>query len=101
MFAATEPHKNFRSAIGRFLAVGFAAMLGVIVSAGVLMAVSQQQSRWIVHTHQVQTEISSIRLSVTQLIGVKLGNRLRQKHEGDQHTDTIKATLDRSIATLS
>jgi len=101
MFAATEPHKNFRSAIGRFLAVGFAALLGVIVSAGVLMAVSQQQSRWIVHTHQVQTEISSIRLSVTQLIGVKLGNRLRQKHEGDQHTDTIKATLDRSIATLS
>lgn len=101
MFATTETHQNFRAAIARFMAVGFTALLGVILSAGVLMFMGQRQSRWIVHTYQVQSEITSIRLSVTQLIGVKLGNRIHSTRHGDQHTDTIKTALDRSIDQLA
>jgi len=98
MSETAETQQNFRAAIARFLTVGFAALLGVILSIGVLMFMSQQQSRSIVHTYRVQSEITAIRLSVTQLIGVKLGNRLHLTHQGDQHTDTIKNALDHSIA---
>ena len=92
MLAATATHQNFRAAIARFMAVGFAALLGVILSAGVLLFMGQRQSRWIVHTYRVQSEITSIRLSVTQLIGVKLNSRIHSTHQGDQHADTIWPT---------
>ncbi|WP_420382075.1 sensor histidine kinase [Novosphingobium sp.] len=101
MFATLGKDRSYRTAIARFMTVGFAALLGVILSAGVLLVMGQRQSRWIVHTYEVQSEITSIRLAVTQLIGVKLGNRLHLMHQADRHTDTIKATLDRNIATLA
>lgn len=96
-----ETGQSYRATIARFLAVGFVALLGVIVSTGVLMTMDQRQTGWIMHTYQVQREIGQIRLTVTQLIGVKAGNRLRASHRGTERAAALKATLDASIDRLA
>jgi signal transduction histidine kinase len=96
-----ETGQSYRATIARFLAVGFVALLGVIVSTGVLMTIDQRQTGWIMHTYQVQREIGQIRLTVTQLIGVKAGNRLRASHRGTEQAAALKTTLDASIDRLA
>jgi signal transduction histidine kinase len=99
--SATElPQRSFRAAITRFTVVGFVALLGVLVSTGVLMAMSQQQTRAIVHTYQVQRELDAIRLTTTALIGVRLSNRLIASHRGTQRAAQLQAALEQSIVRL-
>ena len=92
--------QNFGATIARFVAVGFAALLAVLVSTGFLMAMNQQQTRWITHTYQVEREISAIRLTTTELIGVKLGNRLHATPHGTQKAADLQAQLEGSIGRL-
>jgi signal transduction histidine kinase len=101
MPASTETRQNIRATIARFMAVGFAALLGVVISTGVLMAMNQQQTRWIMHTYLVQREIATIRLTVTQLIGVRLGNRLHPHHQSTQDAAALQVALENSIRQLA
>ncbi len=96
-----ETGQSYRATIARFLAVGFVALLGVILSTGVLMTMTQRQTGWIMHTYQVQREIGQIRLTVTQLIGVKAGNRLHASNRGTERAAALKTTLDASIDRLA
>jgi signal transduction histidine kinase len=101
MFANAESQQNFRGAIARFLAVGFVSLLGVVISTGVLMTMNQQQTTWIMHTYQVQREIASIRLTVTELIGVRLSNRLHSTKQGTEKATALQIQLEGSIAELA
>jgi signal transduction histidine kinase len=118
MFATVETEQNFRATIARFMAVGFAALLGVLVSTGVLIAIGQQQTRWIMHIYEVEREIAAIRLTATELIGVRLSNRLHAPPHDSRHAIALnadhpgadqvsaqvialQATLENSIAQLA
>jgi len=101
MVASAESQASFRATITRFMAVGFAALLGVVISTGVLMSMNQQQTHWIMHTYLVQREIATIRLTVTQLIGVRLSNRLHPHHQGTQEAAAQQVALENSIHQLA
>ena len=101
MGGTASSRQDFRATITRFMTVGFAALLGVVISTGVLMGMSQRQTRWITHTYETQREIAAIRLTASELIRVRLSNRLHAAPHSAEKAAALQSTLDGSIATLN
>jgi signal transduction histidine kinase len=62
-----EAQQSYRTTLQRFMMVGFCALIGVIISATVLLAQDRIASGWIGHTFQVQSAIADIRLETARL----------------------------------
>jgi signal transduction histidine kinase len=93
--------RRFRRSITLFMGLGFAALLGVVISAVVLMAMNQRQTRLITHTWQVQREIAALRFASTRLVAANLRRNQDLTIESEAPLTTARAQLDQSIARLS
>ena len=68
IFAAQQ---NFRRTLIVLVAVGFAALCAVVLTASVLMGTNQRQMGWVDHTYRVERQIDLIRLSTTRIQAVR------------------------------
>lgn len=93
--------RRFRRSIMLFMALGFAALLGVVVSAGLLMVMNQRESRLITHTYRVQREIAALRFASTRLVAANLRHNQELTIESEVPLSNARAQLDKSIAQLS
>ncbi len=93
--------RRFRRSITLFMGLGFAALLGVVISAIVLMAMNQRQTRLITHTWQVQREIAALRFASTRLVAANLRRNQDLTIESEAPLATARAQLDQSIARLA
>jgi signal transduction histidine kinase len=93
--------RRFRRSIMLFMALGFAALLGVVVSAGLLMVMNQRESRLITHTYRVQREIAALRFASTRLVAANLRHNQELTIESEVPLSIARAQLDKSIAQLS
>lgn len=95
-----EDQRRFRRSIILLLATGFAALLGVVVSAGLLMAMNQRQMRLIDHTYQVVREISSLRFATTRLVAANLRHAQDLTAESQAPVSDARRQLDASLKRL-
>ncbi|WP_206239125.1 sensor histidine kinase [Novosphingobium terrae] len=93
--------RRFRRSLMRFMGLGFAALLGVVISAGVLMAMNQRQTRLIAHTYQVQSQIIALRLASTRLVAANLRRNQDLTIESEGPLTAARTQLDQSIARLA
>ncbi|HWU03131.1 MAG TPA: ATP-binding protein [Novosphingobium sp.] len=59
--------RSIQRVLTRILAVGFLALIGLVVSAGYLMALNQRQADWVQHTYKVERQIYAMRNAVAQI----------------------------------
>lgn len=92
--------RRFRRSIAVFMATGFAALLGVVISAAVLMVMNQRQTRLINHTFQVEREIASLRFAATRLVAANLRRTQDLTPAAQAAIEEARQQLDRSLAEL-
>ena len=104
--AATPHHtvsdqRHFRRSITSFIITGFVALLGVVISAGVLMAMNQRQTRLISHTFTVEREIVLLRFAATRLVAANLRHTQEQTIASEGPIETARVQLDNSLRKLT
>jgi signal transduction histidine kinase len=93
--------RRFRRSIITFLVTGFAALLGVVISAAVLMAMNQRQTRLINHTFQVEREIATLRFAATRLVAANLRHTQELTIASEQPIEAARQQLDQSLKQLT
>jgi signal transduction histidine kinase len=98
---AVADQRAFRRSITSFMITGFAALLGVIISAGVLMAMNQRQTHLINHTFMVEREVAALRFAATRLVAANLRHTQDLTIASEQPIEAAREQLDQSLKALS
>lgn len=89
--------RRIRRSLTWLMALGFAALSGVVLSSAVLMAANQRQMGWIAHTFQVEREVDTIRLAVARIQGTRWRNAAMPTRETLATTREVSTDLTRAI----
>jgi signal transduction histidine kinase len=68
-----QQEKRFSRTVILLIAMGFAATLLTVLFAGLTNSRAQEQTRWLVHTYEVERQVGTIRLSLERLRSARRG----------------------------
>lgn len=101
MHQPVADQRRFRRSITLFMVTGFGALLGVVISAAVLMMMNQRQTALINHTYQVVRAISSLRFATTRLVAANLRHTQDMTVESEAPIESARQQMDASLAQIS
>lgn len=84
-----------------FVALGFAAVLAMVVLAGGLMSLNRRQTGWVAHTYQVERQIAAMQLALAELEGHYWRSDAVFQSDGAEITRDAEARLMRSVDELT